>query len=260
MLFCLFDSSIIEHHLRFKPKGFCVLNTDQKLHSAHFILKHLLDKREDSLGHDGMESLFLAINILADARRELNQPVARLAGTLYQACGAYDMPERVLDVLSAAANGEPLEHMIDGVLPCYPPQTSAAPVSSSRPDLEPDVEPVPDAPWYHQMADAASFSGVKIYGWSKSKQAFVADTPSGFWNAETSMMDSAMLSLALGIRYRVDANNQVVTVVARGKFRMFAGTRRFGKAEYCDEAIRKAIVDLGYEMSREKCAIEAASR
>lgn len=44
-----------------------------------------------------------------------------LAASLYQACGAYDMPERILDVLSAAANGEPFTHMIDGILPCVPP-------------------------------------------------------------------------------------------------------------------------------------------
>lgn len=44
-----------------------------------------------------------------------------LAASLYQACGAYDMPERILDALSAAANGEPFAHMIDGLLPCVPP-------------------------------------------------------------------------------------------------------------------------------------------
>ena len=44
-----------------------------------------------------------------------------LAASLYQACGAYDMPERILDALSAAANGEPFTHMIDGLLPCVPP-------------------------------------------------------------------------------------------------------------------------------------------
>ena len=47
--------------------------------------------------------------------------VRALAASLYQACGAYDMPERILDVLSAAANGEPFTHMIDGLLPCVPP-------------------------------------------------------------------------------------------------------------------------------------------
>lgn len=47
--------------------------------------------------------------------------VRLLAASLYQACGAYDMPERILDALSAAANGEPFAHMIDGLLPCVPP-------------------------------------------------------------------------------------------------------------------------------------------
>ncbi len=47
--------------------------------------------------------------------------VARLAAVLYQACGAYDMPERVLDLLSAAANGEPYEHLLGGILPVEPP-------------------------------------------------------------------------------------------------------------------------------------------
>ena len=49
------------------------------------------------------------------------QDVRGLAASLYQACGAYDMPERILDALSAAANGEPFTHMIDGLLPCVPP-------------------------------------------------------------------------------------------------------------------------------------------
>ena len=43
-----------------------------------------------------------------------------LCAALYQACGAYDMPERVLDALSAAANGEEFSHLIDGILPCNP--------------------------------------------------------------------------------------------------------------------------------------------
>lgn len=46
--------------------------------------------------------------------------VRALAAALYQACGAYDMPDRVLDALSAAANGEPFAHMVDGLLPCVP--------------------------------------------------------------------------------------------------------------------------------------------
>lgn len=47
--------------------------------------------------------------------------VRALAASLYQACGEYDMPERILDALSAAASGEPFAHMIDGLLPCVPP-------------------------------------------------------------------------------------------------------------------------------------------
>lgn len=50
--------------------------------------------------------------------------VRGLAAALYQACGAYDMPEQILDVLSAAANGEPFTHMIAGLLPCVPPVES----------------------------------------------------------------------------------------------------------------------------------------
>lgn len=66
-------------------------------------------------------------NAAIDAVMRLNatpqpgQDVRALAASLYQACGAYDMPERILDALSAAANGEPFTHMIDGLLPCVPP-------------------------------------------------------------------------------------------------------------------------------------------
>lgn len=55
------------------------------------------------------------------ALRESSLDVRALAAFIYQACGAYDMPERILDALSAAANGEPFTHMIDGLLPCVPP-------------------------------------------------------------------------------------------------------------------------------------------
>jgi len=71
-------------------------------------------------------------SVLTDGPAEFNdtplyttpQPgpdVRALAASLYQACGAYDMPERILDALSAAANGEPFTHMIDDLLPCVPP-------------------------------------------------------------------------------------------------------------------------------------------
>lgn len=44
----------------------------------------------------------------------------QLAACLYQACGAYDMPERILDVLSLAQRGEDFSHLLDGLLPCCP--------------------------------------------------------------------------------------------------------------------------------------------
>lgn len=52
--------------------------------------------------------------------------VTRLALVLYQACGAYDMPVRVLDLLSAASSGEPYEHLLDGILPVEPPASAPA--------------------------------------------------------------------------------------------------------------------------------------
>lgn len=52
----------------------------------------------------------------------------RLAAAVYQACGAYDMPVRILDALSAAANGEPFAHMIDSLLPVEQPAASEEPV------------------------------------------------------------------------------------------------------------------------------------
>lgn len=42
-----------------------------------------------------------------------------LAAVMYQAAGAYNMPERIMDLLSAAQNGEPFDHLLD-VLPVYP--------------------------------------------------------------------------------------------------------------------------------------------
>lgn len=45
-----------------------------------------------------------------------------LAATVYQACGAYNMPAKVLDLLSAAASGERFDHMIDGILPIEGPE------------------------------------------------------------------------------------------------------------------------------------------
>ena len=50
-----------------------------------------------------------------------------LAAAMYQAAGAYNMPVRFLDVLSAASNGESFAHLIDGLLPCDPPDAESKP-------------------------------------------------------------------------------------------------------------------------------------
>jgi hypothetical protein len=44
-----------------------------------------------------------------------------LAACIYQAAGAYDLPPRFLDALSAASRGEPFAHLIDGLLPVESP-------------------------------------------------------------------------------------------------------------------------------------------
>lgn len=54
------------------------------------------------------------------AQPESDRPWTELAACLYQASGAYDLPERILDVLSLAQRGEPFAHLIDGLLPCCP--------------------------------------------------------------------------------------------------------------------------------------------
>ena len=71
--------------------------------------------------YDALRAEAEALRAENAALRESSLDVRALAASLYQACGAYDMPTRVLDVLSAAANGEPFTHMIDGLLPCVPP-------------------------------------------------------------------------------------------------------------------------------------------
>ena len=58
----------------------------------------------------------------APAQPQSDQDYIHLCAALYQACGAYDMPERVLDALSAAANAQPFIHLVDGILPCMPDQ------------------------------------------------------------------------------------------------------------------------------------------
>lgn len=97
--------------------------------AAHRLINDLGEVMTD--WHDGPPPdnfVDLCGQAMRDVRVELAfstpQPgpdVRGLAASLYQACGAYDMPDRILDVLSAAANGEPFAHMIDGLLPCVPP-------------------------------------------------------------------------------------------------------------------------------------------
>ena len=58
----------------------------------------------------------------APAQPQSDQDYIHLCAALYQACGAYDMPERVLDALSAAANAQPFIHLVDDILPCMPDQ------------------------------------------------------------------------------------------------------------------------------------------
>jgi len=67
------------------------------------------------------ENKIYPLTLELEEHRKPGPDVRALAASLYQACGAYDMPGRILDVLSAAANGEPFTHMIDGLLPCVPP-------------------------------------------------------------------------------------------------------------------------------------------
>lgn len=58
---------------------------------------------------------------LADLARRC-EVLQYLAAAMYQAAGAYDMPVRFLDVLSAAGNGKPItEEQVDALLPCETP-------------------------------------------------------------------------------------------------------------------------------------------
>lgn len=41
----------------------------------------------------------------------------QLAASMYQAAGTFNLPIRFLDILSAAANGEPFDHMLESLLP-----------------------------------------------------------------------------------------------------------------------------------------------
>ena len=59
---------------------------------------------------------------LVNAKEALN--LRKLCAVMYQAAGAYNMPERFLDALSAAANGEAYDKSFDDpfkLLPCDPP-------------------------------------------------------------------------------------------------------------------------------------------
>lgn len=88
------------------------------------LLELLTDAAENGTGI-GTPELMQALALLAT--RPAEQPWTELAAAMYQAAGAFDLPERVLNLLSAAANGEPFAHLID-VLPCVPEQPSAAQV------------------------------------------------------------------------------------------------------------------------------------
>ena len=72
----------------------------------------------------------------APAQPQSDQDYIHLCAALYQACGAYDMPERVLDALSAAANAQPFIHLVDGILPCMPDQPQSDGVLMPVSDVE----------------------------------------------------------------------------------------------------------------------------
>jgi hypothetical protein len=71
---------------------------------------------------DTIEKLFpeipgrhIVMELVKMARR--SAALTELAACMYQAAGAFNMPVRFLDALSAAAQGEPFEHMLDSLLP-----------------------------------------------------------------------------------------------------------------------------------------------
>ena len=66
-----------------------------------------------------------------------------LCAALYQACGAYNMPERIMDVLSKAQpSPEPFRHLLDDLLPVSAPdeREMAAPLVNAAPDLLEELE------------------------------------------------------------------------------------------------------------------------
>ncbi|WP_116521041.1 hypothetical protein [Achromobacter insuavis] len=87
--------------------------------------------------HGGEDTVTLlmyeAHKVLSKLRAPVPKPWEELAATVYQACGGYDMPARVLDLLSAAASGQDFAHLINGVLPC------CAPVADERAACPTDV-------------------------------------------------------------------------------------------------------------------------
>lgn len=107
----------IEQHLEMAEQG-------ERQEAACWVPRACLDKLRNGCNNSPA--------VLTDGPAEFNdtplytipqpgQDVRGLAASLYQACSAYDMPERILDALSAAASGEPFAHMIDALLPCVPP-------------------------------------------------------------------------------------------------------------------------------------------
>lgn len=73
----------------------------------------------------GKESILAHIESALEAHAApVAQPWQELVAAMYQAAGAYDMPVRFLDALSAAANGESFAHLVDGLLPVACPETS----------------------------------------------------------------------------------------------------------------------------------------
>lgn len=60
------------------------------------------------------------------SQSQTDKPWTDLAAALYQACGAYDLPERILDILVLAASDEPFGHLVDELLPCCPEPESGS--------------------------------------------------------------------------------------------------------------------------------------
>lgn len=111
------------------------------------------------------------------AEHQPDRDVRMLAASLYQACGAYDMPTRVLDVLSAAANGEPFAHMIDGLLPCVPPSNQDVQGDPVGAEQQPCPEAVREGAPYDDPAFESLCREYGIWGTPAAAQCAV------FWEA-----------------------------------------------------------------------------